>query len=253
MGLGVSTIGFLFIGAAATAVISAIVGFGGGLSLFALLALVLDFALLIPIYGAVQFSSAASRVWFFRKDIVFPLFRSFLIAFLPCYGISVALWLYLIEAKEAQPYLKMAIGVYLILYVGIERMRIEGGDPKRLAIWAGIISGLLSNIVAVGAIQAPFFAGLKLRKEEFVALMAVASAVVNGLKIPLFLFILDRLSVDAFILIALLALASFLGAGLGRRVIGVISEVRFRQIFYAALILIAAKLFFWDGVRVLWP
>jgi uncharacterized membrane protein YfcA len=44
-----------------------------------------------------------------------------------------------------------------------------------------------------------------------------------------------------------------LGAGIGRRIVGVISEVRFRQIFYAALVLIAAKLFFWDGVRALWP
>ncbi|MEX2450681.1 MAG: sulfite exporter TauE/SafE family protein [Rhodospirillales bacterium] len=253
MGLGVTTIGFLFAGAAVTAVISAIVGFGGGLSLFALLALVLDFALLIPVYGAVQFSSAVSRVWFFRKDIVFPLFWWFLVAFLPCYGISVFLWLYLIEAKEAQPYLKMAIGLYLILYVGIERLKIQGGNPKGLAIWAGVISGLLSNIVAVGAIQAPFFAALKLRKEEFIALLAVASAVVNGLKIPLFLFILDRIEVDTAVLIGLLALASFLGAGIGRRIVGVISEVRFRQIFYAALVLIAAKLFFWDGVRVLWP
>ena len=82
MGISVPIITFLFAGATVTAVISAIVGFGGGLSLFALMALVLDFALLIPVYGAVQFTSATSRVWFFRKDIVFPLFGWFLLAFL---------------------------------------------------------------------------------------------------------------------------------------------------------------------------
>lgn len=252
MGVGIPTIAMLFAGATATAIISSIVGFGGGLSLFALLALVLDFALLIPIYGAVQFTSAASRVWFFRKDVVLPLFGWFLLAFLPCYGISVVIWLHLIEMKEAQPVIKMAIALYLVFYVSLERLKIQGGNPKSLTIWAGIVSGLVSNIVAIGAVQAPFFAALKLRKEEFVALLGVASFVANILKIPLFFFILDRLNVGHGVLIGALAIASFFGSWMGRNIMGRISDQTFKRLFFAALIVIACKLFFWDGVRVLW-
>ena len=252
MGLGIASISFLFVGAIFTAIMSAVSGIGGVL-LFALMASVLEYAVLVPMYGAIQTTSAASRVWLYRKDIIYPYFWTFLIPFIPTVIISILIWLYLIEIKEAQPYIKMGIAVYLFLFLVSTKLRIRGSNPKRILIMADLLSGFFSIIVGVvGSIQAPFFTALKIRKEEMVALFSIASLLANGIKIPLLFVVFDRLSMGHGILIALLAVSSFVGAFIGRKVIGFISDVTFRRFLHTLLFIIACKLFFWDGVRVLW-
>ncbi len=252
MGLSTGVIAFLFASAIFTACMSAVAGIGGIL-LFALMAMVLEYAVLVPMYGIIQSTSAVSRVWLFRKEIIYPLFWAFLIPFIPAIAVSVVIWLYLIEIKEAQPFIKMGIALYLFVYLFSLKLRIKSSDPKRLMMVAGFLSGLFSIIVGVvGSIQAPFFAALKLRKEETVALFSIASLLANGMKIPLFIVIIDRLSASHGVLIALLAVSSFIGAFAGRKILGMINEATFRRILNILLFVIACKLFFWDGVRTLW-
>jgi uncharacterized membrane protein YfcA len=252
MGLSAAAIAFLFAGAVFTAFMSAVAGIGGVL-LFALMASVLEYAVLIPMYGAIQTTSAVSRVWLYRKDIIYPYFWSFLIPFIPAITVSILIWLYLIEVKEAQPYLKIAIAVYLFLFLASAKLRIRSNDPRKLMMIAGFLSGFFSMIVGVvGSIQAPFFTALKIRKEELVALFSVASLLANGIKIPMLFFVMDRLSAGHGILFALLAFSSVAGAFLGRKAIGKISETTFRRILHALLFVIACKLIYWDVILVIW-
>ena len=59
----------LFFIAFVTVVFSAVASVGGGTMLFATMVMVVDFALVMPVFGAIQTSSAVSRVWFFREHV----------------------------------------------------------------------------------------------------------------------------------------------------------------------------------------
>ena len=252
MGVSSATIGLLFVCAIFTAIMSAVTGIGGVL-LFAVMASVLEYAVIVPMYGAVQTTSAICRVWLYRRDMLFTLFWPFLIAFLPAIALGIVIWLYLIEIKEAQPYIKMGIGLYLFVFVSTVKFRVRISDPKRLMIVIGVISGFLSAIVGVvGSIQAPFFAALDITKEERVALFSIASLLANGIKIPLLIVVADRLSVGHGIIIGLIAISSVIGAFAGRKIMGKISENVYRRAFHILLFLIACKLVIWDGIKVLW-
>ncbi len=252
MGISVTTISLLFVCAIFTAVMSTVTGIGGVL-LFAVMASVLEYAVVVPMYGAVQTTSALCRVWLYRRDIIFSLFWPFLIAFLPAIALGIVVWLYLIEIKEAQPYIKMGIGIYLFVFISTVKFRVRIKNPKRLMIVTGVISGFLSAIVGVvGSLQAPFFAALDVTKEERVAIFSIASLLANGIKIPLLFVVMDRLSTGHGVIIGLIAISSVIGALAGRKIMGKISETAYRRVFHILLFLIACKLVFWDGIKVLW-
>ena len=96
--------------------ISVVAGFGGGLLIFAVLAAVLDFAYVIPIYGAVMFCANSTRVFLFWRDIDYAALKAFFMTFVPNALLSTIAWYYLVETEAAQPYIKMVIAVCLVLF-----------------------------------------------------------------------------------------------------------------------------------------
>lgn len=71
--------------------------------MFATVAVFLDFALVMPVFGAVQTSSGLSSVWFFRKYLNWSMILIFGIGFIPAVILGGFAWAYIVEAKKFSP------------------------------------------------------------------------------------------------------------------------------------------------------
>jgi len=250
---GIGAFAVVFAATFLSSLLTAVVALGGGLILLGVLMAVLDFALVFPFMGAIQVSSGASRLWLFRRHVNFRLMTGFAAAFLPAAFIGGFVWAYVVANEAAQPWLKMVIGLYLALYLVFERLVIRPGNPARLLTLAGALCGFgAMTIGAVGPIFAPFVSALKLNKEAAVALVAIVTTLTNGARIPLLWFIADRLAWGHAVLLALLIAAAFAGTWTGRHILGQVSDASFQRLFKVVLAVLAAKLVFWDGARVIW-
>ncbi|MBT8003475.1 MAG: sulfite exporter TauE/SafE family protein [Rhodospirillales bacterium] len=241
----------LFIAAFFTAVFSAVAGVGGGMMMFAAVAVFLDFALVMPVFGAVQTSSGLSRVWFFRKYLNWSMILIFGIGFIPAVILGGFAWAYIIDAKEIQPYIKILIAVYILLFLIFPKFRVPPGNRTRILLVMGLSIGFAAlTIGAVGAITAPFIEALQLKKEDAIAAIGVGSSFANIAKLPLFFIIFDQLDLSVVGVIGFLILATVFGIYFGKRIQDNVSEDLFRRLFRFALGGMAIKLLVWDGLRV---
>ena len=90
--LGVAQIAFFFIAAVVIMAITVVAGIGDGVMLFAAMAIIIDYALLIPLFGAVQSDGASARMWIFRKHIHWNILGLFLLAFVLCAILGTFVW-----------------------------------------------------------------------------------------------------------------------------------------------------------------
>ena len=241
----------LFVAAFVMAVFSAVAGVGGGMMMFATVAVFLDFALVMPVFGAVQSSSGLSRIWFFRKYLSGSMILIFSIGFIPAVILGGVAWSYIVDAEEIQPYIKILIAVYILLFLTFPKFSVRSGSRTKLLLAMGVGTGFAAlTIGAVGAITAPFIEALNMKKEEAIVSIGVVSSFANIAKPPLFFIIFDRLDWSVLALIAFMILATVAGIYYGRRIQHDVSEVLFRRLFRFALGIMAIKLLIWDGLRV---
>jgi uncharacterized membrane protein YfcA len=177
----------------------------------------------------------------------------FLLAYIPCAALGVFVWIQLISLAEWQPYIKMVLAVYIVVFVFFGRsLRVPPSGAKRLMLSGGALAGFGSMTVgAVAPVMAPFFIALRLDKKEFSGTWAVASFIASASKLPLLYLVWDRLEVSHGGLIFVLFAGSFIGAYIGKFFFDRTSEVFFRRAAFAFLFLIACKLFVWDGAHAL--
>ena len=249
MGIGsfIILVGSCLVGSA----VSVVAGFGGGLLFFAAMAAVLDFALVIPLHGTIGASANIFRISLFWKHIDRSASKSFLVTFLPCALLSTVAWYFLIETEAAQPYIKMAIAVCLIVFTLMPNFEIKSKNRFKVMAGAGVATGLPVMLFNVGPLLVPFLVALDLKKDSFIGTFAFIGLIITLSKIPLFLFILDRLSWEIGLLIVLMIAAVGIGTYAGKAISGQVSENLFRALVKIILIAISLKLLLWDGVRVL--
>ncbi len=231
--------------------VSVVAGFGGGILIFAALAAVLDFAYVIPMHGAVTLIANMARVWLFWKDVDRAALKAFLITFMPSAVLSTVAWYFLIETEAAQPYIKMSIAVCLILFVAMPDFRIKSTNRFKIMAMAGLACGLPVMLFNVGPLLVPFLIALNLKKNAFIGTFAFIGMVITASKVPLFLFIWDRLSLEIGVLVAVMALGVVLGTYGGKLITGRVSESLFKTLVNVILVTISLKLLIWDGVRVI--
>lgn len=253
MVLGVAQIAFLFVAAVVTMAITVVAGIGGGVLLFAAMAIIIDYALLIPLFGAVQSGGTSARVWIFRHHIQWDKLGLFLLAYVPCAILGTFVWIQLISLAEWQPYIKIILAVYIVLFVVFgHKIRVSPSGTKRLMLSSGMLAGFGSMTVgAVASLMAPFFMALNLNKNEFSGTWAVASFIASASKVPLMFFVWNQISPSHGALVFLLFVGSFIGAYLGKIIFDRTSELFFRRAFFAFLLVAACKLFIWDGAKPL--
>jgi uncharacterized protein len=247
--MSIAVILFLTAASGVTACMTVLAAFGGGMLLVAMMASVLDYALLIPIYGAVMLMTASWRLWLFRGDVDRSLMGPYLLGMVP--GAMISGWVYinLIAIEAAQPWIKIGFGAYLVIYLVLPKIRVNISNRQRAMSMGGFLSGVATMIVgAVGPVAGPFFAAVNMSKLTFVAASAVSATMANLFKAPTLLVIWDRLGPEHLALILAMGLAGMVGAATGRRLIGRINDQRFVTLVRIMMGVSAAKLIAWDGI-----
>jgi uncharacterized membrane protein YfcA len=166
--------------------ISGAIGMGGGIALLAVMAMLLEPGVVIPIHGVVQLVSNTSRTLILLRRVRWTIFFLYLPA--QILGVCLAIAIY-----QGSPltWLKPAIGGFVLAYLAWERFK-----PKRLILplWifapAGLVGGLLTILVgATGPFLAAFFLRDDIDREAIVATKAMIQTVGHLAKIPAFLAI----------------------------------------------------------------
>jgi len=232
----------LTVAALLTAILSGMAGLGGGAILIALMfALGMPPALALPLHAGVQLGSNASRSVVYAPHIRWRALGLFLLAASPGPFLMAPL---VVDANPDWIRLIMALFVALGIWPAwAARLRMHGRFGM---LAAGTISGVVGPLVgATGILVAPFFLRDDWRKEQIVATMAFAQMCGHGLKIAA--FSLNGINVFARLdLLIPMLIAAIIGAVIGRQLVGLFSETRFRQLFRLILLILSLKLA-WDG------
>ena len=219
-------------------IISGAIGMGGGVVLLAVMASVLDPAVVIPIHGVVQLVSNSSRTLILIRQVRWRIFFLYLLP--QMLGIALAISIY---KGSSMDWLKPAIGCFVLTYLLWDRFK-----PKRLQLPlfafapAGFAGGLLTIFVgATGPFLAAFFLRDDMSQQEIVATKAVIQTAGHLAKIPAFLAIGFAYGRHAGLVLPLLACA-IVGTYLGTRLLTRMSHKAFNVGFRAALLLLGLRL-----------
>lgn len=222
----------------ATAALSAVVGMGGGVTLLALMAVLLPPPVVIPLHGVVQLVSNGTRALVYLPHVHRKIFAFYIIP--ATLGVFAGAQLYV---GSPLPWFRPAIGVFILLYLVTA---IWKPSAVRMPIWGfgvlGAVTGTAASLVgATGPMLAPFFLRDDMTKEEVVATKASVQLVTHFAKVPAFFAMGFAYGAWALELLPLCG-AAVLGTVAGKRLLSRIDAVLFRRLFMAALFAIALHL-----------
>ena len=252
--MGSLAIPVLALAALITATVSGIIGMGGGILLLAVLFSFLPHQDAIPVHALVQLASNGTRLLAFLGNVDWPTIGRFTLGAVPGAAIGgLLLWL-LGSPDQSEPYLKMAVGVYIVLSLVVPlRLAKNGQGGGRTFTLVGLVAGAAAlTLGAIGPLIAPVFARHGFVKERLIATKAVCQAIMHLLKLPAFLVLRD-LDVQRLGLLAVVMVVMVIpGTLLGKRLLQYVSEQHFILLYRAALLLAAGKLVLIDGVWKVW-
>ena len=238
-----------------TAALSAMIGMGGGTLLLAALLAFMTHGEAIPTHAAVQLVSNSTRTLAFLRHVDWSAVRRFALGLLPGSAAGIGLLVWLGEPGEAEPYLKILVGAYILLSLLIPRGKSADSQPRGAARWfdfplLGLAAGTAAFTVgAVGPLIAPLFARRNFVKERLVATKALCQSLVHVIKIPGFLLVRSYEHLGHLGLLALvLAGVAIPGTLLGKRWLKYVSERHFVWMYRAALLVAGAKVLVVDGL-----
>jgi len=234
------------IGAAAvgTSAMTAVLGFGGGIVLLALLLLVVDPIVAIPLHAAIQVASNGTRVVIRRDDVDWGIVARSSLLLLPAGALTVPL------ARAApEGVLQVAIAVTVLVATWVpERTRLEVPAPSRRG-WVLVdgVTGALNPLVgATGPLFAPLFKAASATRQRFVG--TFAGTQVAGHLAKLVLFGAAGLAPSGHLPAIVVGIVGVVvGTELGSRVLDGMSEQRYRSLYLVAITAVALHLVV-DGV-----
>ena len=226
-----------------TAILSAVLGMGGGMTLMVVMLQFLDPLLVIPLHGAVQLISNTSRVAIQRKHIRRGVVLCFAILLLPAGLLTLPL------AKQIpRDGLRLAIGVLVLAFTWLPRARSSAESeapvptPRLRFLGLGAGAGALNVTVgATGPLIAPFFLNLGLTRHEVIGTKAACQ--VCGHTAKLIVFGLAGFAFQEYLLpLSLLGLAVIGGTLVGSRLLNRVSERAFVRLYKTLLTLLALRI-----------
>ncbi len=227
-----------------TSAFTAAVGVGGGVLMIMALAQVMPAAALIPVHGMVQLGSNVGRTALTWRHVD----RITLVAFLPgvVLGALAAAWLLV---RLPSGVLELCIAAFVLFTCW------GPGLPKRAlgrggVLVAGAVTTLLSSLVgASGPMVAAFIKQSQVGRLAKVATFS-ACMLLQHLSKAFVFGVAGFVFHDWLALILVMVAAGFLGTWLGLRVLHRLSDHRFDSLFKWALTLLALRLVWLGGQRL---
>ena len=226
----------------ATAVLSAIVGMAGGITLLAVMLLFLEPLVVIPLHGVVQLVSNSSRTFIQRAHLRWDIIARYGVLLLPM-GF-VGLWL----ARGLTPdALKTLIGVFVLAATWAPGLLLLGAHPeeanpqRRFFLLGGVVGVLNIAIGATGPLIAPFFLNLGLTRFGLIGTKAACQMLGHLAKLVVF-GIAGFAFQEWLPLLAVLCVCVIVGTWAGSRLLTHVSEVWFVRTYKTVLTLIALRL-----------
>jgi uncharacterized protein len=228
----------LFLSSILTAILSAVVGMAGGITLLSIMTFFMPLEQIVPLHGAVQFVSNSTRSYSLRKKVKWPVIGYYLMG-LPL-GTLVAV--YFIKSFDSTKFATILV-IILIWYVVFKPKKLpQVKIPIYGFFFVSSLVGFLNPFIgATGPMQASFFLRDDWTKEEIVATKAVSQALGHLLKFPAFLFLGYNYLKD-WELILIMCIGVVVGTQLGLKVLYRIDERVFRLIYRTALFLASVRL-----------
>ncbi len=232
----------LWMAAFATAVLSAIVGMAGGITLLAAMLLFLPPLVAIPVHGVIQLASNGSRAWIQRRHVDRSILLRFGLLLLPMGALGI-----LVARELPEAVVRAAIGVFVLVATWAPGALLLGTHPEeidrnRRFIGLGGVSGFLNvTIGATGPLIAPFFLNLGLHRQALVGTKAGCQLLGHAAKILLFgaagFAFADHLPLLLGATAAVVA-----GTWIGSHILDRVSERFFTFLYRTVLTLIALRL-----------
>ena len=226
----------------ATAAFSAIVGMGGGIILLGSMLIFLDPIVAIPIHGAIQMVSNATRATVQRKHLAWSLIWRYAILLLPFGLIAMQLVVHIPGI-----YLKAFIGVFVLLATWRPGWLLIGTRPeainanRRFVLLGGVVGFLNILVGAVGPFIAPFFLNMDFSRQTIVGTKAACQTCGHIVKILLY-----GLAGFAFLtwipLFAIMVPMVIFGTKVGSRYLDRVDDKLFVRLFRTVLTAVAAWL-----------
>jgi uncharacterized membrane protein YfcA len=229
----------LALAALAASTIAAVTGFGGAVILLPILSWVVGIREAVPVLTVAQLVGNASRVWFNRKELVFPIIGWFALGGIPMAAMGGFLF-----ASAPLVALTRLLGVFLLIMAVVRRLAKDRFPnlPAPAFVGIGGVSSLISALVgSVGPLMAPFFLAHGLIKGSYIGTEAACTVVMHITKL---------LAYGKYSLLSVqnvlfgLAVGSFmiLGSYLGKRILSRVSSKTFELLIEINLI-VAGVLF----------
>ncbi|MER6576820.1 sulfite exporter TauE/SafE family protein [Nonomuraea sp. NPDC001023] len=167
----------------ATATLSAVAGFGGGVLLLPVFVAVLGTRDAVAVLTVAQLAGNGSRVWFNRDEVDRRLVGVFAAGAVPAAAAGA-----LVFAAAPLAALTRVIGVFLLVMVVWRRRRPHGVRLDDAAFAAvGAVSGFGSALVgSMGPLVAPFFLARGLLRGAYIGTEAAAAVVMHLTKLVVF-------------------------------------------------------------------
>jgi uncharacterized membrane protein YfcA len=224
----------LLIGLAAlvTSTMTAVLGFGGGIVLLALLLLVVEPVVAIPLHAAIQIASNGTRTVIRRRDVDWSIVVPASLLLLPAGFLVLPLAL---GAPASALQAAIAVTVLLATWVP-ERsdLRLPAPSPVGWIGVGGVLGGLNVLVGATGPLQAPLFRAATVTRQGFVGTFAASQVANHVAKLAVFgvagLAPTRHLGAAAAGIVGVVA-----GTELGSRVLDGLSEARYRNLYLGAI------------------
>lgn len=195
-----------------TSGITAVVGFGGGLLLIAVMTTMLPPFAIVPVHGIVQLFSNGSRAIFSKKDIDWKIIPIFLIGVIA--GCSMAFPFLKYISTE---YLRMPMGLFILLMIWLPQMKLKHRLPD-VALLLGAVQGFSTLFAgATGALNSPYLMRKGLSANQIIATHSFMMTIVHTVKI-IFFGLLGFAFSDYFFLLGGMTIAVVTGSYAGTKV-----------------------------------
>lgn len=236
-----TALAILCVSAFFTAILSAIVGMAGGLTLLSVMLLFLPPLAAIPLHGAIQLASNLSRTLIQREHARYDLLWRYGWPLLPMGALGL-----LVAERLPERALEAAIGAFVLaatwrpawLAIGAR----AGSSTNSRFTALGFAAGFLNvTIGATGPLVAPFFLNLGLARQAVIGTQAGVQALGHLAKLALYAGFGFAFREHALLLAAASACA-IAGTWVGSRLLDRISETVFTRLYKTVLTALALQL-----------